>query len=131
MQGLTKVQWDFGNLLNLSIFLVMLLFVAVAGRIAYGGPFSPAHTQSVCAVLAAFWTDRLILELLFPIRVPLLYTQYTSDLLKMFCAALVALLLFPELKLQYHDRRLRAAVGPRRFENEPMDSRSSGRRIPS
>src|SRR5215471_19212272 len=70
MEGLTQTQWDYVNLLNLSIFLMMLFFMAMAARVVFGGPFSPSHTRFICDLLAAFWTGRLILEIALPIQVP-------------------------------------------------------------
>ena len=123
LQGMTPIQWDFVKLLNLCIVLMMLFFTAVSGRILFAAPFSTSHTRFFCSAMSAFWLGRVILEFLFPVRIPLLYTDYTSAILKVLGIVIVVLLSFPEGRLQQQKRRAARAQS----QIPPSQERQEGR----
>lgn len=99
LTGLREEQWAVLSLFNLSVGLLLLFMGAVAIATTLSRTSALGQLRALSALLAATWSARLLLELAYPVRVPLLVIETPSALLKGLMVVLVAVLVAPELLL--------------------------------
>jgi hypothetical protein len=100
MQGVTEIQLNFIKLLNLGIVLTFSFFAVITYKIIYSDLFNLTQIRFINFLMIGFWAGRFILELIFPVKVPLLYTQYSSDIFKVLLLIGLILLCTPEIIFQ-------------------------------
>jgi hypothetical protein len=99
MGGLREEHWEVFSLFNFSIGLLLLFMGAVALAAAASRASTLAQLRTLAAFLAATWSIRFLLELAYPVRIPLLVVTTPSVLLKVLMGLLIAALVAPQLLL--------------------------------
>jgi hypothetical protein len=100
MSGLTEHQWQLFNVFNWSIALVCLTFSIVALWLGRSTSFSLSQVRGLVGIMFAFWLGRFVLELVFPVRVPLL-GEYTSLVIKVLLTVGLCILALPEILVRF------------------------------
>ena len=100
MQGVTEIQMDLIKLLNLAIVLIFSIFTILAIKIIFSDLFKLEQIRFINLLFLGFFGIRFILEFLLPVKVPLLYTPYTSVIFKILLAIGIIVILIPEIKYQ-------------------------------
>ena len=93
MAGLSTVQWGLLNTLNLSIAAVLTMFACLSLMIASGRVFALLQVRVLSILMAAFYLTRLVIEILNPVRVPLLPVPTSPALIVLLLLGIGSLLL--------------------------------------
>lgn len=95
MQGLTAAQSDVFSLLNLAVAIVLAFFAVVSVWAGRSRTFTLTHLRGFLGLFFAVWIGRLVLELVYPVQLPVLGPE-TTTVLKGALVAVLALLAAPE-----------------------------------
>ena len=117
MNGLTTIQWDVINLFNWSIAAVLLFTAVLTLLIARARSLTLHHLRIFSALLFGFWACRLVLEFIFPTRIPFVFIPNPSMLLKILMFVALAILIMPELISKVMIIRASRAKGHRRHSD--------------
>ena len=101
MTGLTEVQWSTFYLFNWSI-SILLLFLSILSYLAsWTSTLTLTHLRVYSALTIGFWICRLILEFVFPVRIPFVMIPNPSALFKTLIIIAILILAIPELRFRF------------------------------
>lgn len=100
MKNLTEIQWNIVFIFNWAVAFFLLLLSILSFGISRSKSLTLGHIRIFSALAMGFWISRLVLEFIFPVRIPFIIVQNPSLFLKFLIAAGIAILVFPEVKLR-------------------------------
>ncbi|MCZ7405582.1 MAG: hypothetical protein O8C67_11745 [Candidatus Methanoperedens sp.] len=103
MKGLTEIQWDWIYLLNLSTALCLFTFSILSFGVSSTTSLTLDQLRAFSALMIIFWMIRLLLELIFPVQIPVLVLPDPSLFLKVLMVTLIVILALPEVR--FHIRK--------------------------
>lgn len=99
LDGLTSAQLDFLQLLNLALVCTFVAFGVGALLVAHSRVFELVHMRIFAGFMFAFWSGRLVLELVLPVRIEVLGAHSSAIILVLLVAGL-GLIAWPEVRLR-------------------------------
>ncbi len=105
MRGLSEIQWDWIHLLNLSTALCLFTFSILSFGVGSTMSLTLGQMRAYSALMVVFWMIRLLLELIFPVQIPLLVFPDPSLFLKVLMVTLILILALPEIKLHISKKK--------------------------
>lgn len=98
--GLTEIEWAWISLLNWSLSLFMFSFSFLSFAVSGMKNLSINQLRVFMLSMAIFWSIRLTLEFIYPVRIPFLLIPGPSVFFKVLIAAVILTLLIPEIMLR-------------------------------
>jgi len=100
--GLPEPQKEFVLLVSIAIGLAMLIFGSLAIYFAFKIRIGEHSALAFTLSQAILWTGRLILEILYPVRLPLYFIEQPSSMVIILCLILILIFLVPVLLYRKH-----------------------------
>lgn len=100
LAGLTDIQWNTFFLFNWSISILLVFLSVLSFVVSWTENLTVRHLRTFSALTICFWIIRLLLEFIFPVRIPFIVIPNPSWLLKTLILAALVILALPELRLQ-------------------------------
>ena len=98
--GLTNIQWSTFFLFNWSISILLVFLSILSYVVSWTGALTVRHLRTFSVLTICFWICRLLLEFIFPVRIPFVVIPNPSWVLKTLILIAMVILAIPELRLR-------------------------------